>query len=131
MTPEDELALFQLAQEVTDACMGAGTYVRLNHFDPSKGETHCMNLNGGHPRCMWCSEPVLPGEQARVSMPMHYECSIRSSQGPAAHIEKRCGCYVPGSTEYDPPGASIREAAKAAAAAFERTRKDPDDEPCQ
>lgn len=31
--------LYQLAQEITDKVMGKGTYVKLNKFDPSKGET--------------------------------------------------------------------------------------------
>ena len=81
-----------------------------------------MTGNGAHPRCVWCQEPVLPGEQGRVSQPMHQECSIRSAVGSVAHIERRCGCYVPGSEEGDPPGMSVREAAKAAASAHARKR---------
>jgi hypothetical protein len=37
---DNELALFQAAQKVTDEVLGKGTYKRINHFDPSKGETH-------------------------------------------------------------------------------------------
>lgn len=37
---DSELALYQAAQKATDEIMGAGTYERLNGFDPSKGETH-------------------------------------------------------------------------------------------
>lgn len=36
--PED-IRMYQLAQEITDEILGPGTYVGLNHFDPSKGET--------------------------------------------------------------------------------------------
>lgn len=36
----NELKMFQVAQEVTDKYFGPGTYVKLNGFDPSKGETH-------------------------------------------------------------------------------------------
>jgi hypothetical protein len=36
--------LYQLAQEITDKVLGSGTYKRLNHFDPSKGETHSKAL---------------------------------------------------------------------------------------
>lgn len=36
----NELKMFQVAQEITDKYFGAGAYVKLNHFDPSKGETH-------------------------------------------------------------------------------------------
>jgi hypothetical protein len=34
-----DLRLFRLAQELTDRVFGKDTYVGLNHFDPSKGET--------------------------------------------------------------------------------------------
>ena len=74
----------------------------------------------GHKNCMWCEEPILPGEQAPVNAPMHVECGVRSVAGSVAHIEGRCGCYVPGSTEGDPPGISAREAAKLAYAAMKR-----------
>lgn len=36
----NELALFKLAQKIVDRHMGKGAYVRMNHFDPSKGQTH-------------------------------------------------------------------------------------------
>jgi hypothetical protein len=34
--------------------------------------------------------------------------------GSLGHQQRRCGCYVEGSTEDDPPGMTMREAAKAA-----------------
>lgn len=83
-----------------------------------------VNSNGAHKRCVWCSEPVLPDEQAPISAPIHIECSIRSMVGSVAHVEGTCGCYVPGSKETDPPGISLREAAKLAAAAFARRRRE-------
>jgi hypothetical protein len=39
-TPELELALFRAAQKAVDDVLGEGEYVRINGFDPSKGETH-------------------------------------------------------------------------------------------
>jgi len=51
---------------------------------------------------------------------MHQECLFRSIAGPVAHIEHRCGCFIPGSSEGDPPGMTVREAARAALEAFER-----------
>jgi hypothetical protein len=35
---ERHLELYRLAQRVTDRFLGVGTYVRLNGFDPSRGE---------------------------------------------------------------------------------------------
>jgi hypothetical protein len=45
---------------------------------------------------------------------MHVECLLRLTIGSVAHIERRCGCYVAGSTESDPPHMTLREAARAA-----------------
>lgn len=36
----NELKMFQMSQQLTDEYFGAGAYVTLNGFDPSKGETH-------------------------------------------------------------------------------------------
>jgi|SRR6185503_462830 len=36
----ENMALYRLAQGVTDKVLGEGTYKKMNHFDPSKGETH-------------------------------------------------------------------------------------------
>jgi len=35
----NDLPVYQAAQKAVDDVMGAGEYVRLNGFDPSKGET--------------------------------------------------------------------------------------------
>lgn len=63
------LQLFQAAQEATDTVMGEGTYVKLNGFDPSKGETRRSGLteNGEYipplPNTPICGEydPAGPG----------------------------------------------------------------------
>lgn len=69
--------------------------------------------------CQWCSEPILPGEQSKAfDQPMHSECGIRAVAGSAAHIEKRCSCWVRGSSEMDNPALSKREAAREAYRAF-------------
>jgi hypothetical protein len=39
---------------------------------------------------------------------------MRAIIGSVAHVEHRCSCFVPGSTESDPPGMTRREAANAA-----------------
>lgn len=72
--------------------------------------------------CAWCSEPVdFETEQhPAYREPMHYECGLRMWAGSVAHLEKRCSCYVPGATETDPPGMTLREAA---VAAFQRFNK--------
>jgi hypothetical protein len=51
---------------------------------------------------------------------MHMECVFRSICGSVAHVERRCGCFVKGSEEGDPPGMTLRQAAVAAVQAFER-----------
>ena len=69
--------------------------------------------------CVWCDEPVEPGEQhPYFRRRMHMECGFRMSCGSVAHIERRCHCYVPGSTECDPPGMTKRQAARAAMDAY-------------
>jgi hypothetical protein len=76
------------------------------------------------PSCLYCDEPVGPNEQhPNFHQSMHVECGFRSTVGSVAHVERRCGCYVPGSTENDPPGLTIRQAAKAALEAYQVLRK--------
>lgn len=70
--------------------------------------------------CFWCEEPILPHEVVK-DMPYlqaHRECGARSALGSVAHIERRCGCYIKGSTDNDDPTLTKREAAKAALKAF-------------
>jgi len=58
--------------------------------------------------CIYCHEEAEEGGN------LHPECQIRLVIGSVAHILKRCGCYVPGSIEGDPPHLTIRQAAIAA-----------------
>src|SRR5215471_14392929 len=75
--------------------------------------------------CYHCEEQIEPAEvdQYCANVPMHHECAFRSIVGSVAHIEQRCSCYVPGSTESDPPGMSKRQAAKLALCVY-RERED-------
>jgi len=72
--------------------------------------------------CVWCDEPIGPGEISNLRN-THRECALRMIRGSVAHIERRCGCFVEGSRLGDPPGVSKREAARAAAEAFEAIRR--------
>ena len=64
--------------------------------------------------CRRCEEPILPGDDVHRDSPdMHHECAARQMLGSQAHIEKRCGCFIPGSGDGDPPGMTKREAARA------------------
>jgi hypothetical protein len=65
-------------------------------------------------RCARCDEEITERDvQAPYDgTPLHYECGMRMALGSIAHVEKRCGCYVPGSEEGDPPGMSKRHAAR-------------------
>jgi hypothetical protein len=67
--------------------------------------------------CGWCGEAVSEGDRSEIcaNAAMHKECAIRSVVGSVAHLERRCGCYVKGSSENDDPGLTKREAAQAAA----------------
>lgn len=76
------------------------------------------------PVCAHCGEPVTGLEASLCEfMPRaeHWACGFRAIMGSVAHIEKRCGCYVPGADETDPPGMTRREAAREAVRAWERT----------
>lgn len=67
--------------------------------------------------CIHCGELITEGEQGTMysnSPFAHRECSLRAVLGSVAHLEKRCSCYVPGSTENDDEGLTPRQAAIAA-----------------
>lgn len=70
--------------------------------------------------CQWCDEPIEPDDKIDTLgiLPMHHECLFRSIMGSAAHIERRCSCYIDDASETDPPDMSRREGAKAALAAW-------------
>lgn len=84
-------------------------------------------------RCIHCDEPIAADDQG-VVMPyfppvngvdevaQHRECFLRKIFGSVGHQRKTCSCY--GGTEEDPPGLSVREAAKAAMnEMFQQARK--------
>jgi hypothetical protein len=66
--------------------------------------------------CKHCEEPIEPGEEAPTVSggSFHRDCLLRLVIGSVAHQERRCHCFVPGSTAGDPPGMTLREAARAA-----------------
>ncbi len=76
--------------------------------------------------CVHCQEPVLPGEPRETvhlvtpaglrSRGVHAACAARGVLGSVAHQQRRCGCYVPGSTAGDDPALTKRQAAEAALA---------------
>lgn len=71
--------------------------------------------------CTDCHEPIHHGDIGTISTGLgveHYECRMRAVVGSVAHSEGRCSCFVPGSTEGDPPGLTAREAAHAALRAY-------------
>jgi hypothetical protein len=64
-------------------------------------------------RCSHCREQFARGESGVIAgAPLHIECFMRVTLGSVAHQARRCACY--GGGEYDPPGVSQRQAAKAA-----------------
>jgi hypothetical protein len=68
--------------------------------------------------CAWCGEIVRTYDAAYhfANGPLaHRDCALRLLIGSVAHLEHRCGCYVPGATERDPAGLTRRQAAEAAA----------------
>jgi hypothetical protein len=78
------------------------------------------------PRCEYCQEPLEADELdhgAVKAMRMHKACMFRAVGGSVAHLERRCDCYVPGSTEGDPPGMTLRQAAQAAVDTFRRLNR--------
>lgn len=65
--------------------------------------------------CTYCKEPLEPEDiEPKALQPYHRACLFRSIMGSVAHIEHRCGCFIPGSMEGDPEGLTRREAAQAA-----------------
>lgn len=82
-----------------------------------------------HANCNYCSEPITLHEVNARSVPMpliknslrdyHSECIIRAVLGSAAHMLSECSCF--GGTREDPPGMSLRDAARLAADVFWQT----------
>lgn len=72
------------------------------------------------PLCVYCQEPLLPSDGPVLVGGMHHECSFRSIAGSVGHQKKLCSCF--GGTEEDPPGATLREGARAALAYYQQTQ---------
>lgn len=79
-----------------------------------------------HMHCPYCEEAIEPIDVIE-NMPSgeqwHSECLLRSVLGSVAHQRRHCSCFIPGSTENDPPGMAKRQAALAAVEEA-RSRKD-------
>lgn len=75
--------------------------------------------------CIFCEEPIDVADAGFIDPPgvSHYACFMRQIIGSVAHIEKRCGCYVKDALELDDPNLTVRQAAEAAVAAYERQKK--------
>ncbi len=85
--------------------------------------------------CGWCKEPIglmddgwlipylgKPGDPPML--PYHRACQLRSILGSVAHQQKRCSCYVKGSTVEDDPTLTPRQAAQAALDYFYGVNRD-------
>jgi hypothetical protein len=75
--------------------------------------------------CVHCGEAITDGDDGFVLpgaglAPYHRACFLRGIIGSVAHVQHRCSCFVPGSSENDPPGMTRREAAEAAVSTLER-----------
>lgn len=74
--------------------------------------------------CVHCREPILEGEPRMPfnngAVLMHRNCGLRGIVGSVSHLQGRCSCYVPGSSESDPAGLTLRQAADAAVAEWRR-----------
>jgi|GEM_PF-2644472 len=80
--------------------------------------------------CMFCEEPILPGEEVGPLSrgQAHLECEVRNVVGSAAHQLGECSCF--GGDRHDPPGMSRRDCARLAYEAFRLLRqKDEQDSP--
>jgi len=68
--------------------------------------------------CFYCDEEMVDGEALTDTRPerFHRECLVRIVSGSVGHQMHECECY--GGTRGDPPGLSLREAARAAHALY-------------
>jgi hypothetical protein len=73
--------------------------------------------------CTWCDEPLDDKSGVSVFSAMHRECMFRAVAGSVAHIEGRCGCYVPGSDETDDPALTKHQAAIASMEAWNKLQR--------
>lgn len=79
--------------------------------------------------CIHCGEKIGLGDAYQIvpaypsgphgsEVRYHRECWVRAIVGSVAHLERRCSCFVPGSTETDPPDLTKRQAAQLVANRF-------------
>jgi hypothetical protein len=75
------------------------------------------------PACAYCGELILPREQRApvIGLPMHFECGFRMVGGSVGHQMGLCECH--GFTDTSEDGLSLREAARASLAYFQRVNK--------
>jgi hypothetical protein len=72
-------------------------------------------------RCARCDEAIASGDDGWLTpAPFHRACFLRGIVGSVAHQQRRCLCFVPGSTVDDDPALTRRQAAEAAERYFER-----------
>jgi hypothetical protein len=76
--------------------------------------------------CAYCDEEIGDGDSVMPfnngEVLMHRNCGLRGITGCVAHLNRTCSCFVPGSTELDPPGMTRREAADAAVRLWEQQK---------
>jgi hypothetical protein len=117
--------------------MGIESRAMMNWFGESWGAPCCKELlfaptPVGEP-CAWCEEVfeegdsglLIPsvGEDLKATLSSyHRECFLRSIVGSVGHIKGECPCC--GGESGDPPGMTMREAAKAAVEEWERRNVD-------
>lgn len=78
-----------------------------------------MGAMSTNPRCADCDEECGPDDctvKNGRGLHFHRDCLLRMVIGSAGHQRGACSCF--GGTEEDPPGLSVREAARAAADYF-------------
>src|SRR5437868_7060170 len=93
----------------------------MNYFGYYRGLAPLLNFGRwtrtpANATCVWCAEPILPGEDGVIwgdARCEHIECSIRSIVGSVANQEHRCTCYG-GSDDHEEKGLTKRAAARAA-----------------
>jgi hypothetical protein len=76
--------------------------------------------------CEYCHEPIDDDEIEHPAVQVwntHKACMFRMVSGSVAHLERRCSCYVPGATEGDPAGMTLRQGAIAAVETFSRLNR--------
>ncbi len=92
----------------------AGGCAEVNRIEPPVGAVcaHCVEPIREHDDGFLI--PHYGGRGDPPELPWHRACFLRGIVGSVAHQQKRCSCYMPGSTEGDDPALTVRQAAEAA-----------------